>query len=207
MTDTFYPVPITSSTSPLAPLSSDSDRYYIREVVTPIVPLTTSTTITPVTITSPFVKSVISISPFNKAIVSYSGPTYAYPYDSGIGESFLAISEVNEDLRYRFLDDWLPNRYPELLQMLKIENGVVKIASEAESEKNDVSKDTKDMIEKKIDFIGNEILTLSKNKKILNAMVLKNGMKWYDLPHNRHHVRKEQAKYVKRKLREMRDEK
>jgi hypothetical protein len=68
---------------------------------------------------------------------------------------------------------------------------------------NDISKDSVEDLEKKSDFIGSEILTLSKNFKLLNAFVMKNNLKWYDLPHNEHYVRKEQAKYVEKKLDEM----
>ena len=88
--------------------------------------------------------------------------------------------------------------------MLKSSGGEIIVLSSEEADKNDISKDTDKILEDKIDFIGSKILTYTKNKKILLSIINKNtGIKYYDLPHNVHYVKKEQAKYVKSKLKEM----
>jgi len=129
-------------------------------------------------------------------------PHGLYYYDSGIGENPLAQHETNVDLRYKFLDKWIYDDFPDILRMLKVEGNKVTVLSKADAEKNDISKDSESDLEKKSDYIGTEILTLNKNKKILNALCIKNNMKYYDLPHNEHYVRKAQGKYVKAKLSE-----
>lgn len=132
-------------------------------------------------------------------------PTKLYYYDSGIGENPLARHETNIDLRYWFLDDWLyKDENQDILKMLKVEGKSVKVLSKNDAEKNDISKDTEDDLERKSDFIGTEILTLGKNKKILDSICRKNPhLKYYDLPHNKKYVARQQAKYIRNKLKEM----
>lgn len=130
-------------------------------------------------------------------------PTSGYYYDSGIGENPIAIHETNKDLRYKFLDKWVYDDYPDILRKLKIDKNQVEVLSKEEEKSNSIDKDTVSELEKKSDYIGYEILTLSKNKKILEAILRKNSLKWFDLPHNEYYVRKEQAKYVKKKLEDM----
>lgn len=127
-----------------------------------------------------------------------------YYYDSGIGENPLARHETNVDMRYKFLDKWLYNEeHQDLLKMLKVDGRSVKVLSKNESEKNDISKDSAAELEAKSDFIGDEILTLKKNRKILDAICRKNTLKYYDLPHNEKYVYRAQGRYVKSKLEEM----
>lgn len=140
------------------------------------------------------------------SVITYPYNTNIAYYDSGIGDNPYAQYEINKELRYKFLDKYLHEDYPDILRMLKSTNGNITILSTSETEKNDISKDTDDILEDKIDFIGSKILTYAKNQKILNTIVNKNaGIKFYDLPHNTYYVKKEQAKYVKKKLRQMRD--
>ncbi len=112
------------------------------------------------------------------------------------------MHETNKELRYRFLDRQLWKReYSDILMMLKIDNGDVRVLSEADAKNNDISKDTEQDVRKKVDYIGSHILTLSKNKKILDAIITKNPhMRYYDLTHNKKVVYHEQAKRVRHKL-------
>jgi len=147
---------------------------------------------------------------------NYNNNIYGYPsiykvnsqgmyyYDSGIGENPLARHETNVDMRYKFLDKWLYNdENQDLLKMLKVDGRSVKVLSKSESEKNDISKDSAAELEAKSDFIGDEILTLKKNKKILDAICKKNTLKYYDLPHNEKYVYRAQGRYVRNKLEKM----
>jgi hypothetical protein len=145
--------------------------------------------------TSPFTNPFTN--PYNNQIPS----NYLY-YDTGVGDTPLARHETNEYLRYKFLDNALIEDYPEILDMLKISDGVVKPASKSDSSKSDSENDVK----KKIDFIGTEILTKSKNMKILKQIIKKNyNLRLYNLADNLDLVSSTQAKYVKKKIREMRN--
>jgi hypothetical protein len=169
---------------------SNSSTYIIEDVVRPIITRRPILTTYPSTVT-------------NFGISTMFQPNSAFYYDSGVGENPLARHETNVELRHAFLDKWLYEDYPDILRLLKVDNGVIKVLSSAEAVHNNISNDTEEDLMKKSDFIGQEILTRTKNMKILNTLVEKNNMKWYDLPHNKHYVRKAQAKYVKRKLEEM----
>jgi len=186
--DTFIAIPSSTTYTPLSPRLS---TIVVEDVVTPIVPVRTISTNYPRVVTGLGVASIFQ-------------PSSAYYYDSGIGENPIAQHDTNIDLRYRFLDKWIYKFFPDILRMLKIDNNNIRVLSEDATKNNDISKDSESDLEKKSDFIGSEILTLSKNRKILNALVNKNNLKWYDLPHNKMFVMKAQGKYVKKKLEEMR---
>ena len=209
-----FPNKITTTWGPLSDPAIDTFITPILPLspLGPYSPLSPFGPITPKVIVTdlPKVATTVSVVPtmyseLYPTIFPTSFPTSAWYYDSGIGENPLAQYQTNTDLRYHFLDSWLHEDYPEILRMLKVENGRVRILSETEASNNDISKDTESDYEKKVDFISNEILTLSKNKKILNELVRKNNLKWYDLPYNHHFVKKAQARYVKKKLSEMRE--
>lgn len=179
--DTFFAIPSSTTYTPLSP-----SAVIVEDIITPILPNTPYYNLYP-TFANRY------INPNNSL----------YYYDSGIGENPIVQNTINSDLRYKFLDKWLHEDYQEILRYLKVENSHVKVLSKAEMEQNDISKDTQDDYNKKSDFIGFEILTLSKNKKILDSIVNKNNLKYYDLPHNSHFVKKEQAKYVTKKIKHM----
>lgn len=184
--------------SPFSPSS-----VVIEDIITPILPVRTTLS------NIPHISNIPQIIPrvnvvTGVGVTSVYNPNSLFYYDSGIGESHLAQHETNVDLRYKFLDKWLYEDYPEILRMLKVEPGSVKVVSKNAEATNDISKDTEGDLERKSDFIGYEILTLEKNKKILDALCRKNNLKYYDLPHNEHFVRKAQSKYVKSKLEELR---
>ena len=188
--ETFLAVPYQTTTT-LSPLSPTT-TLVVEDTVTQIIP------VKPLATTYPKV-----LTPYG--IATSISPAGAYYYDSsGIGENPLAQHETNVDMRYKFLDKWLYEDFPEILKMLKVTNDNTIVLSEKESKDNDISKDNEATLEKKSDFIGNEILTLSKNLKILRALVTKNNLKFYDLPYNESYVKKAQARYVKAKLEDMR---
>lgn len=185
--DSFIAIPTSTTYTPLSPRLN---TVVVEDVVTPIIPMRTVSTRYPRVVTGYGVTSLLS-------------PATAYRYDSGIGENPIAQHDINRDLRYRFLDKWLFKYYQDILRMLKIDDNKVIVLTKSESQNNDISKDSESDSEKKSDFIGNEILTLSKNRKILGSIIFKNNMKWYDLPHNKLYVMKEQAKYVRKKIESM----
>jgi hypothetical protein len=186
----FFAYPTSTTITPLSPTTS----VIVEDIITPIIPARS------------FVSTTLN---FPRAVTRFGlstifQPSSAFYYDSGIGENPIAQHETNEDLRYEFLDKWIYDDFPEILRMLKVQGDTVKVLSASEAKNNDISKDSEKDLEKKSDFIGSEILTLSKSRKVLQAFVDKHShIKWYDLPHNKHYVKKEQGKYVKRKLEEM----
>mgnify|MGYP006084817411 CR=1 FL=1 len=187
--------PILNTTSVLTP------SVVVNSVMTPyFTPLSPYfTPLSPIITTRPY----LSVYP---SVVTNPYPyNNSFYYDSGVGENPHTQHEINNDIRYKFLDKYLHEDYPEILRMLKVSNGTVHVLSSSEAEKNDISKDTDSILEDKVDFIGSDILTYYKNQKILYSIVHKySGIKFYDLPHNTYYVKKEQAKYVKKKLKEMR---
>lgn len=138
-------------------------------------------------------------------VANLVNPSGLYYYDSGIGSNPLAQHETNVELRYKFLDSWLYDDFPDILRMLQVVNGSVRVVSPNEENNNNIANDTEKDLELKSDFIGMNILTLSKNKKLLSKFLEKNNLRWYDLVHNEHYVKKEQGKYVKNKLKEMQE--
>ena len=187
--------------------------------ISPIVPYTTRTFVSNVPKVNVFGYNSGYNTVYNTNNIGYNtnnigyATTIGYPsvyksnpfyYDSGIGENPLAQHETNKDLRYRFLDKWLYNDDNQhILKMLRVDGKSVKVVSKSETERNDISKDSAQDLERKSDFIGEEILTLGKNKKILDALCRKNSIKYYDLPYNQKYVQRAQARYVKKKLEEM----
>ena len=172
-------------------LSLTPSNTVVETVVTPLIPR-----VNPILQTYPHVRKIYDVTTLY--------PTY---YDSGIGKNPLAQYETNDEVRKIFLDKWLHKYFPNLLRMLKVENGHVKVLSPEEAKTNDISNDTESDYYKKRDFIGFEILSLSKNRKVMIAIIKKTGMKWYDLLHNKHYVAKQIAKYVEKKLKEMQNTK
>lgn len=194
--DTFFAIPTSTQYTPLSPASS----VFVEDIVSPILPARTMfSTYQPVYRNPLVIPRVVT----GLNMTSVYTPTSAYYYDSGIGENPLARHETNADLRFKFLDKWLFEDYPEILRMLKVDGSTVNVLAKAEADKNDISKDSESDLEKKSDFVGYELLTLRKNEKILNTLCLKNNLKYYDLPHNEYFVRKAQGKYILKKLEDM----
>lgn len=203
----FYAIPESTTYTPFS--SPVTTSVVVQDILTPV-----SSPILPISplLPTPNVvfnngRTILSNIPRvsvvgNVGVSTVYNPNNLFYYDS-IGDNPLAIHKINTDLRYKFLDKWLHKDHSDILKMLKVENGSIKVLSKSETEKNDISKDSEKDLEKKSDYIGNEILTLGKNKKILWALCQKNNIRYYDLPHNEHYVSKSQARYVRRKLGEM----
>lgn len=203
----FYAIPESSTYTPFS--SPVTTSVVVEDILTPV-----SSPILPVSplFQGPNVvlntgRTILSNIPRvsvvgNLGVSTVYNPNSLFYYDS-IGDNPLATHKINTDLRYKFLDKWLHRDHSDILKMLRVDNGSVKVLSKSEAEKNDISKDSEKDLEKKSDFIGSEILTLGKNKKILTALCHKNNIRYYDLPHNEHYVSKSQARYVRRKLAEM----
>jgi len=182
--DIFTVIPNNYSSPFMSPLIDYPRVDYQYDVYTPVLP--------------------VIKQPYRHVLTSASDQYYYYTqFDTGVDSNPILQNKANKELRYLFLDKWLYDDYRELLRMLKVVDGSVKVLSSAEAKNNDISNDTMDENEKKSDFIGFNILTLAKNKKLLDSFVFKTGIRWMDLGDNHRYVKREQAKYVKKKLEQM----
>jgi hypothetical protein len=138
---------------------------------------------------------------FLNSVMNPSSSAFQY-HDTGVEDSALSNHKTNKHMRYRFLDDSLIHDNKDILSMLKVDGDTVKPTSEKEEGTIGSSEDVK----KKIDYIGTEILDTKKNMKILKEIIDKNEhLRFYQLPKNLDYVFSTQAKYVKSKIRELRN--
>lgn len=208
--DTFYIVPSTSSSiilsSPTflvdAPIIGPASIYSPVITVDPYAPYATYAPY------APYAPYTTYVSPVDNTIYS-TLTSFFNPYynniNYGIGESGLVRHNVNEYTRYKFLDHYLIKDYKNILAMLKIDNNMV--VPVGENDKTiDPSTEFEENITKKIDYIGFNILTLTKNMKIIDKILKKNRtIGIYDLPHMTDYVASAQSKYVKDKIRKNRN--
>ena len=192
--DTFLAVPTSSSIS-LSPIFMDTNLPIINTAsIVSSAPVITLDPLYPIV---SFTES--KMVPTLTTMINPNSSSFFY-YDSGVGSNPLAQHETNEYLRYKFLDKELVEEHKDILAMLKVENNMVSVVKD---DKGTVGNSAE--VERKVDFIGNEVLTRSKNMKVLKKIIEKNyHLKFYDLPHNIDLVFSTQAKHVKQKLREMR---
>lgn len=198
--DTFFATPTSTHYTPLSPAS----MLFSEDIVTPIIPSNSFfSSYQPVYRNPLLIPRVVTGLDVGMGVRNLYTPTSGYYYDSGIGENPLAKYETNKDLRFKFLDKWLFEDYSDIVRMLKVDGSMVTVLDKTDAEKNDISKDSETDLERKSDYIGREILTLRKNEKILDALCMKNNLKYFDLSHNEYFVRKAQSKYILKKLEEM----
>lgn len=197
--DTFYAIP--TSTTISADLNSGSSIVfgtpgplltsgYASGVVSPGVTFVREgeTIYSPALLTNQMYPSLVS------------GP---YFYDA-IGNNPIVEHNVNRQMRYKFLDKWLYKDFPEILKMMKVDNGTVRVISKDEERNNDTSKDSVSDNQAKSDYIAHNVLTANKNRKILIELKRKHVIKIFDMNINTHFVKRAQKKYVIKKLNELR---
>lgn len=134
--------------------------------------------------------SQIKVTPYSTQITTANifapmmNPYVAYVnVDTGLNSSYIVQKDVTEYLWYRILDKWFyTDELCHLLKYLKIENGEVKfVSNEAESKNNKVCDDSVENIEKKTDFIQENLLSLHDMKKLLQRVISELDYKWYEL--------------------------
>jgi hypothetical protein len=133
--------------------------------------------------------SQIKVTPYSTQITTANVFAPVYPYvayvdvDTGLNSSYIVQKDVTEYLWYRILDKWFySNELCHLLKYFKIENGEVKfVSNENEAKNNKVCDDSVENIEKKTDFIQENLLTLNDMKKLLQRIISELDYKWYEL--------------------------
>jgi len=120
-----------------------------------------------------------------------------------VGNNYLVQQQITKYLLYKLLDRWLYQRkFSKILSYLKYENGkIFPLRSQKEVDANDTTKDSSEIIEKKADWIEDNILDEKKLREILMDVSLKYAIKWYMLPHAEEIINSEVKHYLKKKLR------
>lgn len=105
---------------------------------------------------------------------------------------------------YKTLDKWLKKSSDlmYILGYLKIDNGIVKLLDNINDyNPNSVDKDNQDDIEKKVDYIENNILSKDDVEHILKKYVNETSTNWFDLQDKSTYFIKELiGKFIKNKL-------
>jgi len=205
---TMFNTPYGSATvlSPLTPLS-----------VSPISPATTIRTISPVTTTIRSISPLSPLSTVSQSVVVSTNPltvvspiaprvlitkpSYVVDIDTGMDNNYIVQKDVTKFLMYKALDKWLFKQFPSVLKYLVVDKDSVRVVkNESEKDKNEISKDSKSVHEKKADWIEENILTESAMRDVLIRIMRELGLKWYELPHREDIVCNVVEKYIKKKL-------
>ena len=105
---------------------------------------------------------------------------------------------------YKVLDKWIYDDLLSLLSMLTINDDTVSLVKKLDDVKtNTVLKNSQEEIDKKIDFLEDNILTKEMVQKILYKFVSDTNINWYDLTKYEGAVREVIGKTLKSKMRRM----
>lgn len=138
---------------------------------------------------------------------SLYGQSYYYPprMDNSLNSNYFEQKRTTQNLRYRILDKWFyQNELCYLLNYLKIENGRVKVIDNISEYKNSKScTDNANDIEKKTDYIGEEILDINTMRKLLIKICEELYISWTELTKKESIVVHVVEKYLRKKLKKM----
>ena len=191
---TMFNTPYSTTTvlSPLTPLS-----------VTPLSPASPVLTFSSAVSQSVIVKNdpLTIVTPIGPQLIT-TRPKYIVDIDTGMEDNYIVQKDVTKYLLYKTLDKWIFTEFPSVLKYLVVDNKKVRVVkSEAEKEKNEISKDSEEDSEAKSDWIEENILDESAMRSILIRIMKELGLKWYELPHRESLVMDVVEKYIKKKLR------
>lgn len=129
-------------------------------------------------------------------------PFYSIDVDTGLNDSYLLQQQAIEYFMYRILDKWLYNdELCHLLKYLKITDGKVNyISSENDYKENKICSDSDADVEKKVDFIHENLLGKTEMKNLLMRIMHELGMQWYQLTINERIIVDSAEKYLKKEL-------
>ena len=120
---------------------------------------------------------------------------------TGMHENYIAQKQMTTYLMYRILDKWLyEDELCSVLKYLKVRGDDVIVLTPEEAKKNKISEDSVQDIEKKSDFIHENILTEKAMKRTLLKIIAELGYKWYELADIESVVVEIVGKYIKKKL-------
>lgn len=153
--------------------------------------------------------SKIVVSPYSTQVVTtnllspYVVPAFI-EIDPGLNDSYMAQKEMTEYMLYRILDKWLyTDEMCHILKYLKVSgNTVTQITNESEIKANKICNDSVEDVEKKGDYIQENILTEKEMRKLLQRMIQELGLKWYDLPKRESFVVDAVERFLNKRLKE-----
>ena len=180
--------------------------YSTTTVLSPLTPITLSPA-PPITTMSAVSQSVI-VNNDPLTVVTPIGPVlynlpnrYVVDVDTGMNDNYIVQRDVTLSIMYKALDKWLYNDFPNVLKYLVVDKGHVRVVkSMNEKENNKVSNDSVSDLERKSDYIGDNILTERSTREILIRIMRELGLKWYELPHREQLLKDVIEKYIKKKL-------
>jgi len=163
--------------------------------------------ITYVTTPRTYITTVPHITlPISNPITPISTYYFNFP-SNGIENDYISQKNMAKFLKNYFLDKWLYKNddASRLLKFLKVEGSEVKfVKSKDEYENNDVSKDTRKVLEAKSDFIENEYFDNDVVRKLLEQLKEELNLRWVKLADSaeKRIVMGVFRRYLKKKLRD-----
>ena len=124
--------------------------------------------------------------------------------DTGLNESYVVQKDVTKYFMYKTIDKWIYSDFSSVLKYLTYKDGKVSLVKKIDDkDSNDVSKDSKTVLEAKADYIEENVLSESKTRLVLIRIMKELGLKWYELPHQETLVKEVIERYLKKKLKKM----
>ena len=98
---------------------------------------------------------------------------------------------ISKHIYYKLLDKWLYEDMIDVLNYFKIVDGRVKLISSLKDyDPLRVEKDTTQTVEKKTDYIQENVFFRSDIEKLLRKYVKETKTNWYDIPNNTYFIKK-----------------
>jgi hypothetical protein len=151
------------------------------------------------------VMPVVQMQYTTPLVSSLAVPVYDIDYDTGMNDNYLTQKEMTKWMLYRILDKWLYK--PEMSHILKYlkvsDNSNVKlVTSKKEYDENKIADDSIKTIEKKADWIEENLFGISEMRSLLKRSVEELNYKWYDLPYKETFIVDAVERTLKKKLKE-----
>ena len=153
--------------SPLSPITTSVSKLTVSPYSTQIVTANLNT---------PYVNTAYLTTP-------YVVPVPIVEIDTGLNDSWLIRKEATKHLLHKVLDKWLyDDDLCYLLKYLKVHNGKVDLVSnDKEIDTNKICKDSIEDVEKKIDYIEENILGIEQMRKLIQRTIEETGIPWTNI--------------------------
>ena len=207
---TMFNTPYSTTTvlSPLTPLSvtpvsplSPLNALNTVNTLSPLSPLSTVSMASAVSQTVVVNDNPLTVvTPIGPQIIA-TRPSYVVDIQTGMEDNYNVQRDVTRYFMFKALDKWLFEEWNYLFKFLVADkNGIRLVKSEDEREKNDVKKDSDELLEQKADFIEEHILTEEATKEVLKRIMRELGIPFYSLPHREALVMDVLEKFMEKKL-------
>jgi hypothetical protein len=138
-------------------------------------------------------------------VVIPSSTPFQLPYNLDLNKNDEVRKQVTKYIRHKLLYKWLYSDMPEILGFFKYDetSGVHLINDMSEFDKNAKYNDTIDVIDKKVEYIKNYILTHEVAYKMLKHFIKKTNANWYDLHKDEYFVKEALRHKFEKMLRDL----